>query len=88
MINNEQVEGLLDTLNKINDSLKKTNDTLGYTERCENMKLEIKLCGWDRIKERYETPGSPFLNDKAAKEMYALYTYLYQRMVDTGEITV
>ena len=83
-IDNNQLEEIYNRLNDALENLKKINEDMGATARAEAMKLEIKKLGWSQIVVKYH----PDMNykDPAAKELFAMYKYLFEYMRGRGEI--
>jgi len=83
-IDDKTFDAIHESLTKILDDLKHVNDITGTTERVRRMKEEIKFYGWNGICQMYHPDVN--CDDPACKELFAMYKYVYETMLNKGEI--
>ena len=76
---NKMLKGITDELDSTLKIIKKTNDSLGYTERANNIKKEINENGWANICKKYHPDNN--INDPAALPLFELYKFIHDDMV-------
>ena len=80
----ESLDIVLERLDIIKNIIKKVNDSLGFTERCENIRKSIKDNGWDFIRKECHPDNN--IDDLASYQLFQLYKYIYDDMRKRGEI--
>jgi len=75
---NKKLRDIIDELKGISETVKKTNDLLGYTERADDIRKEINENGWANICKKYHPDNN--ISDPAALPLFELYKFIYDSM--------
>ncbi len=77
-LQNEQADNILKSLEDVRDKLTLANERLGYLERYNAAKREIREQGWSAVCAKYHPDVN--VNDPAAHELFQFYKFVYETM--------